>query len=145
MDIIFGFDRIGVDVMHAACTLFRLRPFGGKHTTVIGSVHFPSVKAPLLHLHAFAQTNLTMVTMQLLGRSDKIVANERAMVQRMCEGKTLADITSDMLQLTDTEDEEEEYLDAVIECECGLTSTRSHFARHKRTQRQKDRMGASDE
>ena len=31
-------------------------------------------------------------------------------------------------------------LDAAIECECGLTSTRSHFARHKRTQRHKERM-----
>ena len=37
------------------------------------------------------------------------------------------------------------YLDAVIECECGLTSTRSHFARHKRTQRHKDRMAALEE
>ena len=30
------------------------------------------------------------------------------------------------------------YLDAVIECECGLTSTRSHMSRHKRTQRHND-------
>ena len=37
------------------------------------------------------------------------------------------------------------YLDSVMECECGLTSTRSHFARHKRTQRHKDRMAALDE
>jgi hypothetical protein len=37
------------------------------------------------------------------------------------------------------------YLDAVIECECGLTSTRSHFSRHKRTQRHKDRLAAPEE
>ena len=37
------------------------------------------------------------------------------------------------------------YLDSVIECECGLTSTRSHFSRHKRTQRHKDRMAALEE
>ena len=37
------------------------------------------------------------------------------------------------------------YLDAVIECECGLTSTRSHMSRHQRTQRHKDRMAALEE
>ena len=37
------------------------------------------------------------------------------------------------------------YSDAVMECECGLTSTRSHFARHKRTKRHKDRMDALEE
>lgn len=37
------------------------------------------------------------------------------------------------------------YLDAVIECECGLTSTRSHLSRHKRTQRHKDRLAAPEE
>ena len=37
------------------------------------------------------------------------------------------------------------YLDAVIECECGLTSTRSHMSRHKRTQRHNDRMAALEE
>ena len=37
------------------------------------------------------------------------------------------------------------YLDTVVECECGLTSTRSHIARHKRTQRHNDRMAVSKE
>ena len=37
------------------------------------------------------------------------------------------------------------YLDAVIECECGLTSTRSHMSRHKRTQRHNDRMTALEQ
>ena len=37
------------------------------------------------------------------------------------------------------------YQDAVIECACGLTSARSHFARHERTQRHKERMAELEE
>jgi len=34
------------------------------------------------------------------------------------------------------------YLDAVVTCECGLTSSRSHLARHKRTKRHLKRMAS---